>query len=234
MTLNDFDYLAQLPGQEREQNWIRERLRTLSVREGVVLAAAVLCWQPRNATDAINQLQYLDHYRIVLDAGSHEALGKRYYEDLCENVPAHIRHHINFERLGEQFEYKHPGLFIGGCYVKYTDREPELAYRGGDAPLPVDDQWTIKVKLASSAQPDGVWLRLPGPQRESVRIPDEERELAFQQLGVNHLDDCTLLDAVCILPQVKNLMQEFNSISELVSNGNYLAQCLRLECRMAL
>ena len=40
MTLNEFDYLAQLPGGEREQNWIRMRLGTLSVREGITLAAA--------------------------------------------------------------------------------------------------------------------------------------------------------------------------------------------------
>ena len=36
--MNDFDYLAQLPGEEREQDWIRKRLGTLSVREGIVLA----------------------------------------------------------------------------------------------------------------------------------------------------------------------------------------------------
>ena len=40
MTLNEFDYLAQLPGGELEQNWIRMRLGTLSVREGITLAAA--------------------------------------------------------------------------------------------------------------------------------------------------------------------------------------------------
>ena len=33
--MNDFDYLAQLPGEEREQDWIRMRLGTLSVREGI-------------------------------------------------------------------------------------------------------------------------------------------------------------------------------------------------------
>ena len=40
--MNDFDYLAQLPGEEREQDWIRKRLGTLSVREGYALTAAVM------------------------------------------------------------------------------------------------------------------------------------------------------------------------------------------------
>lgn len=37
--MNDFDYLAQLPGEGREQDWIRKRLGTLSVREGYALTA---------------------------------------------------------------------------------------------------------------------------------------------------------------------------------------------------
>ena len=33
--MHEFDYLAQLPGEERELDWIRMRLGTLSVREGI-------------------------------------------------------------------------------------------------------------------------------------------------------------------------------------------------------
>ena len=77
MTLNEFDYLAQLPGGEREQNWIRMRLGTLSVREGIVLAAAAQADPPEDAAQAINQLQSLDEYRVLLDAGSYEALGRQ-------------------------------------------------------------------------------------------------------------------------------------------------------------
>ncbi len=40
MMKNDFDYLLKLPGAPAEQAWLRERLETLSVREGYILAAA--------------------------------------------------------------------------------------------------------------------------------------------------------------------------------------------------
>ena len=52
MKLNEFGYLAQLPGEEREQDWIRMRLETLSVREGVVLAAATQANPPEDAAQA--------------------------------------------------------------------------------------------------------------------------------------------------------------------------------------
>ena len=76
--MNDFDYLAQLPGEEREQDWIRKRLGTLSVREGYALTAAVMGSPPENAVQAINRLQSLDEYMVCIDAGSYEALGMAY------------------------------------------------------------------------------------------------------------------------------------------------------------
>ena len=61
--MSEFDDL-QFPGEEREQRWLQERLATLSVRESVALTAAMLRTQPRNAVDAINCLQSMDHYTV--------------------------------------------------------------------------------------------------------------------------------------------------------------------------
>ena len=52
--MNDFEYLLSLPGEDRERHWVRERLETLSVREGIVLAAALLRTEPENMEQAIN------------------------------------------------------------------------------------------------------------------------------------------------------------------------------------
>ena len=59
MTLNDFDYLLQLPGEERERDWLRVRLGTLSARENILLTAAALRKPPQNTVDAVNQLESL-------------------------------------------------------------------------------------------------------------------------------------------------------------------------------
>ena len=160
MKLNEFDYLAQLPGEEREQDWIRKRLGTLSVREGVILAAAAQADPPENAVQAIDRLQSLDEYRVLLDAGSYEALGRRYLLN-DTRMPVDALPFADLGSVGRQYEDKHPGLFIGSYYVQYPDALPEQVYRPGMA-LPADEGWSVKVKLASPAVPEGVWLRLPG------------------------------------------------------------------------
>ena len=68
--MNDFDYLAQLPGRKQERRWLQERLETLSAREGIVLAAALLCNPPKDMVQAINQLQSLDEYTVCLPSFS--------------------------------------------------------------------------------------------------------------------------------------------------------------------
>ena len=172
MKLKEFDYLAQLPGGEREQNWIRMRLGTLSVREGIVLAAAAQADPPEDAAQAINQLQSLDEYRVLLDAGSYEALGRRYLLN-DTRMPVDALPFTDLEAVGRQYEEKHPGLFIGSCYVQYPDTPSEPVYQPGTA-LPADDGWSVKVKLASPAVPEGVWFRLPGLDEYKAHLLEKE------------------------------------------------------------
>lgn len=61
----DFEYLTALPGEGRERNWVRERLETLGVREGIALTAAAQKQPPESAEQAINTLQTLDYYKVL-------------------------------------------------------------------------------------------------------------------------------------------------------------------------
>ncbi len=200
MKLNEFDYLAQLPGEEREQDWIRKRLGTLSVREGVILAAAAQADPPENAVQAIDRLQSLDEYRVLLDAGSYEALGRRYLLN-DTRMPVDALPFADLGSVGRQYEDKHPGLFIGSYYVQYPDALPEQVYRPGMA-LPADEGWSVKVKLASPAVPEGVWLRLPGLDEYSDESSTEEA-LVLRELRVRRWDECALVDAQCVLPEAE-------------------------------
>ena len=196
--MNDFDYLAQLPGEEREQDWIRKRLGTLSVREGYALIAAVTGSPPENAVQAIDRLQSLDEYRVLLDAGSYEALGRRYLLNETR-MPMDALPFADVEAVGRQYEDRHPGLFIGNCYVQYPEMHAQPVYWPGLA-LPTDDAWSVKLKLASPAVPEGVWLRLPGPFEDGCEDTAEEA-LALRELRVKRWDECVLVDAICVLPK---------------------------------
>lgn len=222
--MNDFDYLAQLPGEEREQDWIRMRLGALSVREGIVLAAVVQNNPPDNAVQAINQLQSLDEYTVCLDAGSYEALGRRYLLNETA-MPMDALRFLNLEAVGERYENKHPGLFVGSCYVQYPETPPEPVYWPG-LPLPDDDGWSVKLKVSSPSLPEGVWLRLPGPLKDGCEDTVEEA-LALRELGVRRWDECALIDARCVLPEAGDLIAQYSgNVAELIYDGAELGYVL--------
>ncbi|MFG6352619.1 MAG: hypothetical protein K1W21_13650 [Oscillospiraceae bacterium] len=222
--MNDFDYLAQLPGRKQERRWLQERLETLSAREGIVLAAALLCNPPKDMVQAINQLQSLDEYTVCLNAGSYEKLGRRYLINDTA-MPMDALAFADLEAAGRQYEDRHPGLFIGSYYVQYPETTPQPVYRRGMA-LPAGNGWSVKVKLASPAVPEGVWLCLPGPLEDDYEDTMEE-VLALRELRVKRWDECALMDARCVLPEAGDLMAQYSgNVADLLYDGVQLGYVL--------
>ena len=114
--MDNFDHLLKLPGPAQYQAWVKERLETLSVREGYALAAVLMRSSPRDAEEAVACLNSLDHYDVC-PAGSYEELGQFYLQQL--NTPEDVLPHADLDGLGRFFEDQHPGLFIGHYYVSY-------------------------------------------------------------------------------------------------------------------
>lgn len=77
------------------------------------------------------------------------------------------------------------------------------------------------MKLASERCPDGVWLRLPDYEDANDGRPDEMR-IALDELDVKGVDECTLLEARCILPEVGDLTEQYERASDLVYDGQNL------------
>ena len=227
MNLNDFDYLIELPGEEGERRWLQERLETLSVREGIALAVAAQREPPEDMAQAINCLQSLDEYTIYLDVGSYKELGRRYL--MCETpMPSNAVPFIDLQAVGKKYEAQHPGLFIGNCFVQYPKDAPQPVYQGQGSPLPEDSGWGVKLKITSSAVPEGVWLRLPGLWEEGVMHEDSlDETMALQELRAQCWDECTLLDAQCTLPEAGNLLTQYDDLYDLIHEGHALSCVLR-------
>lgn len=131
----------------------------------------------------------------------------------------------DLEAVGRQYEEKHPGLFIGSCYVQYPDTPPEPVYQPGTA-LPADEGWSVKIKLASLAVTEGVWLRLPGPLEDGCEDTLEE-VLALRELRVKRWDECALVDAQCVLPEAGDLMAQYSgTVADLLYDGTQLGYVL--------
>ena len=210
------DLLLRLPGTADEKNWLREHLETLSVREWDILAAAVERSPPAAMADAVNHLLTLDKYEVC-PAGSYEALGEFYLREQC--VPQEQEPFFDKAALGQWYEDQHPGLFIGNCYVEYPASQPVMIYDGGE--LPEAEGWSVRLKLASEAMPAGVWVKLPDYNEVNNDGPGEIR-LALDELRVKTIQECTLLDARCVLPCVQNLAGQYDNLADLVYDGHDL------------
>lgn len=215
--MHEFEELTCLPGTDRERNWLEERMTTLSEKEKNILSAAILRQPPETMAEAINHLLSLEDYEICFPANSYGQLGEFYLRHEASSPEAVIPY-ANLDRLGMRYEDRHPGLFIGSCYVVYPSCPSTPRYTSQSEAIPKDTGWSIKVKLASQAVPDGVWLRLPDNSYINSGKPDEV-EIALRALKVWSLDACTLLDAQCILPEAGNLMEQYDNAAELVNDG---------------
>lgn len=211
----DFKDLPALPGLAYYQAWVKERLETLSVREGYILAAVLQGAPPLDVEGAVYCLDSLKDCDIC-PAGSYEELGKYYFQRL--KAPEDVLSYADLDQLGRQYEGKHPGLFIDHCYVVYPK---QLIPRESWYPQLWDEGWSVKLKLASPDVPEGVWLRLPDYDGQVLELSGEVT-LALEELKVKALEDCTLLDVRCILPEVGDLMKQYDSITELVRDGDNL------------
>lgn len=216
----EFRYMAELPGTPPEQAWVRDQLETLSAREGIILTAAARRCPLECAADTINCLQSLDDYKVWTNTGSREALGMAFLRSRTK-IPGNALLFVDLAMTGKYCEGKFPGLFIENCYVEYPRQDPHPAYCSRDTPLPEDNDWSVMLRLASPAAPEGVWLRLPGHDGKPIQESDEV-VLALDALNAKSLEDCTLLEARCILLEAGNLMRQYDSVTDLVRDGDHL------------
>ena len=103
----------------------------------------------------------------------------------------------------------------------YPTKEPERHYTGHNLAELDDSDWSVRLKIASPEKPDGVWVRLPDYSMVNDDKADEV-ELALLGLKVDTIQDCTLLDARCILPEVEDLVSEYHELADLIYDGNDL------------
>lgn len=219
----EFRYMAELPGTLPEQAWVREYLETLSECESDILTASVTRCPPASAKDAVSHLLALHSGSVYLVKGGYEGLGERLLRSMGKSLPDDVLEYIDLRSMGMEFEDRNPGYFVGNRYAAYPPESAMTAYQGRDSPLPRDTGWSVKLKLASPAAPEGVWLRLPDYQSiDHEDGSDGEIAVAKDALRVESLNECTLLDARCVLPEAGNLQGQYASIEDLVFDGNNL------------
>jgi len=224
--MNMKEQLLSLPGTPQEEAWLLERMETLSANERIVLTAALQRKPPSNRADAINHMFSLPKYNVIPSIGNYHQLGE-YYANDCE-LPEEALPYMDMNKLGCFYVSRHPGQFVWGCYVVYPPEPPTPVYDGNGIAIPEDKSWSVKLKLASPNCPEGVWLRMLDYSKLGL-VYLTEVELALYALHVKSLEECTLLEAKCILPEAGNLMEQYDNITELVDSGDALGYEMGLQ-----
>lgn len=207
-----------LPTEERE--WIYTRTAELSAKEKLQYKAALQECDPEESVGLVNLLLSLDRYEICYPACNNKQLGEyvlRYIHPCREDLLPYI----DAEKLGEAFRKDHYGRFVDNAYVMIPESLLPVRYDEPSYERMRDAGWSVKLKLASKCVPEGVWLRLPDYEDINDGKPDEIR-IALDALGVPTVQECTLLEARCILPEAGNLMEQYKDIADLIYDGQNL------------
>ena len=228
-----------------ERQWILDRLETLSVKEQTQLGAAIISrgqlaalsekageerelailkMDSNTAKDAVNLLLSLPDYEMICPAGSYKQLGEsylRYEAGRPDLIP-----YANLEQIGWNYEDSHPGIFVGDCFVVLPRQEPKQFYDGTNLNKLPDTDWSLRLKLASPAVPEGVWLCLPDSTIDEEGRMDEIR-LALRELKVRSVQECSLLEVRCSLLELSVGLDEYPDLADLIYDGNDLGYVLQ-------
>ncbi len=101
------EQLLALPGTPEEEAWLRERLETLSAREGIILTAALQKEPPGSRADAINHLFSLSEYNVISSVGNDRQLGEYYLNHY--GLPKAALPYTDMNKLGCFYRSKCPG-----------------------------------------------------------------------------------------------------------------------------
>lgn len=214
------DFLR-LPGRQDEIEWLKSRLETMSVREEIILSGSIWADQPRTAADVIQHIIIIPRLDVCAGANSYAALGEFFLKHESPlKLPNDALPFVDLDALGWQYEGLHPGIFIGNDYVVYQAMNvPVPQYDGVHLPQQ-DYDWSLRLKLGSAANPEGVWVCLPDYDEINEDRPGDI-QIALRELKVEHISECTLLDARCVLPEITGLM-EYSDLADLIYDGQNL------------
>ena len=220
-----FDTLRSIRNTTSEEStWIKQRLDELTAKEAILLHGAIAANPPDCGREAVELLVNLPEYELCYPADNPRQLGEvlAREEFAMDDV---LLTYLDLDKLAGRYMEEHPGRFAGGAYVYQDSCDDGRHYDGTNLGQLEDKDWSLKLRLASDQNPEGVWLKLPDYEEINDGRPDEIR-IALDALGVRTIEECRLLEAKCILPEVRNIAENYDSLAELIYDGQNLGFAL--------
>lgn len=214
--------LVNLDKNQEELVFLQERFKEMSVREKYILEGAVELNEIKTAADLINLTEQLSSFDLYYKAINEKTLGE-YVARYKEYADDEVIEFIKTEKLGREYHEDFQGVFTDKGYITQRGTINQI-YDGSNIGRLSKGDWSVKLKLSSKDNPEGVWLNLPDYERSTGEVG--EIELALEALAIEDINEAVLEDAKCILPNIIDLKEQYETVEELIINGNNLGYIL--------
>lgn len=212
-------------GDPRHIDYLDSRTEKMSPKEWRQLEAALHMNAVSNVSDVVDITYNLPCFDVYFPATDFSTLGKTAAMHGA-SIPEDKLRFIDFEQVGRQMLEERDGVFIGNCFVRqmlnpeFMDR-PTQKNPDDD---PADRDFGVKLRIQA---PNGkaAWIRLPDYEDVNGGIPCEIT-MALDEIGAALIGECTVVEAECILPQVKDLLWQYDDIEKLALDGANLGYVL--------
>lgn len=199
----------------QERQWLEERFSMFSEREKLLMNAAMeQAAVPGSAKDLINLSFWIGSFGLCFPAGDEGSLGLLIAREF-EGCGDTALQYLHLKGLGELWKETHQGFFSRDrAYVMVPEGGCPAVYDGYGLESLKDAGYVLKLRLSSAHCRDGVWVRLPdGGEKERCT---GEMQVALKSLGVSSMDECRMMESVCVLKGIRDPVKDYDSLEHLV------------------
>ena len=109
-------------------------------------------------------------------------------------------------------------MFCEGHYIRRS-AAPEHQPDKNLSELPTTGEYAIRIKLASRSNMEGVWIGFPDAGEYTDPNYPDELLLGLDAMQAESLSECIALEVDCCLPQLMDILSQYDSASELVRHA---------------
>lgn len=212
-----FDKLDGFYLTKSEHDWLERRFANMTEKEKILFQGAMELEKPQEIGHVTRIASQLDCYDLFYGSRDEAALGKFVMENV-EPPSEAARPFLNVEHLGAAYHQSQNGVFCNGHYVRsikladpFAEEDPILQPFTGD--------YAIRIRLASRSNMEGVWVGFPDSGEYIDSNHPDELLLGLDALQAESLSECIALEVDCCLPQLTDILSQYDSAGELVRHA---------------
>lgn len=212
-----FDLLDGFEMTKSEYDWLERRFENMTAKESMLFRGAMQIERPEKTFDVLQLINQLDHYELFYGAGDDIGLG-HFVMDRIKHPASSARAYLDPAKVGAVYRQRVGSTFCDGHFIKISSLTVPLL-DGDLTQYPDKGDYGIRVKLASRSNMEGIWVGFPDTSAYMDSSHPDELLLALDALEVETLTECIAVDVDCCLPQLRDILSQYDSAAELIRHA---------------